>query len=267
MGRTRSVGRQRLAADLVGRWEVSVAEIARGQPPNLVQDVDQHVGPVRLEALAAHGMGEDLIPCRHNSGLEALGIGRLDGAAAQHRDRLEVLGPHHRAHAAASGGPVHLVHDVRKEHQSLSAGADAGDLGVLVGLGADQVGRVGDVLPPDLRGVANLHLVVADGEIDGVGSLALEDDQVVPGELQLRAERAARVGRRDRAGQRALGDDVVAPAGRRKRAGERAGREDQLVLRAEGIHSGIHLVVHDLGSQAPRTDVLLRQCRDPGAPC
>ncbi len=141
------LGGQRLAADLVGGREVAVLEVARGQRAGLVEDVDQHVGAVGLEAGAADRVRLDHLARLHHGGLEALRVGDLDGAAAEHRDGLEVLGAHHGADAGAAGRPVHLVHDVGDEREMLAGRTDAGDLGVLVGLGAHEVGGVGRVVP------------------------------------------------------------------------------------------------------------------------
>jgi hypothetical protein len=84
---------------------------------------------------------------------------------------------------------------------------------------------------PVRPGVADLDRVVLDPEIDGPCSLALDDDGVVAGILELGTERAAGVGGRERVVQRALGDDVVASGRRRERAREGPGREHELVGR------------------------------------
>ena len=210
LGTQELLRRQRLAADLVGGGEVAVLEVARRQGARLVEDVDEHVGAVGLEAGAADGVRLDERPGLHDGRLEAVRIGDLDRAGAVHRDRLEVLGAHDGADAGAAGGAVHLVHDVGDEREMLAGRPDARHLGVFIGLGADQVGRVLRVLAPDGRGVADLHLVVADPQIARLGRLALDDDGVVAGVLELGPERPARVGARDHVVERALGDHLVA---------------------------------------------------------
>ena len=245
------------AAGLVGGGEVAVLEVARRQGARLVEDVDEHVGAVGLEAGAADGVRLDELARRHDGGLEAVGIGDLHGAGAVDRDRLEVLGAHDGADAGAAGGAVHLVHDVGDEREMLTGRPDARHLGVFVGLGAHQIGRVLRVVAPDGRGVADLHLVVADPQVRRLGRLALDDDGVVAGVLELGPERAARVGAGDHVVERALGDHFVAARRRRERAGERAGGEDELVVRAQGVGLGIELVADDLAAEAAGPDVVV----------
>ncbi len=101
---------------------------------------------------------------------------------------------------------------------------------VLVFFGEEILGFP-DRLAPDIGRIANLGPVILDMQVNGLVRLALDDQQVVAGELEFAAELAARVRAGDRAGQRALGDDRVAAAGRRHGAGQRTGGEYQLVFR------------------------------------
>ena len=70
----------------------------------------------------------------------------------------------------------------------LACRPDARELGVLIGLGAHEVGGGGGVVAPDRRGVADLDVGVLDPQIDGLGRFALDDERVVPGILELGAE-------------------------------------------------------------------------------
>ena len=252
---------QGLPAHLVGGREVAVPEVVGGQRPGLVEDVDQDVGAVGLEPGAPHGVQADALPGLVHGGHETLGIGHLHRPGAHHHHGLEVLGAHDGAHPGAAGGAVHLVHDGREQHQLLPGGPDAGHLGLLVGLGAQQVHRLGHQLAPQVGGVPELRVVVLDPQVDGPGRLVLEDDQVVARVLQFRPERAAGVGGGDGAGEGSLGDHVVAPAGRGEGARVRPRREDQLVFGRQGIHLRVHFVAEDPGAQPAGADVLGRQVR------
>jgi len=255
------VSGERLAADLVGGREVAVLPVARGERAELVQDVDEDVGAVGLETGAAHGMRLDHSPCFQDRGLETRRVGDLHRAAPHHGDRLEVLGPHHRADAGATGGAVHLVHHVGERGQPLTGRADAGDLGVLVGLGAHEIGGVRRVLAPDSAGVADLDRVVLDPQVHRLVRPALNDQGVVAGELELRAEGASGVRRGERVVERPLGDDVEPARRRREGARERPGSEHELVLRRQGVGLRVDLGADDVAAQTAGAQVVARDLR------
>ena len=246
-----------LGADGVGLLELHVAVVARGQRADFVDHVHQHLRAVRGQALAGHGvLGQDLLAL-HGLLHEGLGIAHVAHAlGAAHGNGLQVLAAHHGAHARAASRAVQVVHHGGKQHAVLTRPADAGDahLRVLQFLLDDGLG-VPHALAPQLGGIAQFHLVVLDVEPHGLGRLALEDDHVPAGELQLGAPVAARVGAGDGPRERTLGDDGVAPAGRGHGARERAGGPDQLVLRRQRVDLGIDLRRVVLGAQPARADV------------
>src|SRR5439155_165282 len=109
-------------------------------------------------------------------------------------DGLDVLRPHNCADARAAGGPGLVVDDAGDAIQVLTSGADAGDARRRIGLGAERVLRLFCGLAPNVRGIADLELVVLNPDVDGLGRPAFEDDHVVAGELELGAPVAAGAG-------------------------------------------------------------------------
>ena len=159
--------------------------------------------------------------------------GDVDVLGAAHRDRLEVLVAHHRAEAQPAGARAALL-DGGEEDPVLAGQADRRHLGIrLLELLADQFRRLPAPLPAQMRGVAQLDLVVVDPEVDQLGRLAAEDDLVVAGMLQLGAKEAAhhRVGHQP--GLRRDGGDDGAVGARRRRAAKQPGAENQQVVRRE----------------------------------
>ena len=187
---------------------------------------------------------------------EFLGVCHLHTARAAHDDGLEVLAAHDGAHAAASGCAVLVVHDAGVQHPALARGADGRHAHAAV-LFDERVGGVVDVFAPQLACVEQLDELVVDVQVDGMVGLALEDDAVIACKLELGAKVAAGVGRIDRAGQRALRDDVVASARACRGAGQRAGHEDDLVLGGERVDVGVDLVAVVLGAQAAGAHVIV----------
>ena len=90
---------------------------------------------------------------------------------------------------------------------------------------------------PQKRPSASQELdpVVLDEHQHRVRRPAGDDDQVVPGELELRRERAAHVGVQERARRGALAADREARAGRHGGTGERAGRQDERIAGRERV--------------------------------
>ncbi len=249
-----------LAGDVFRAFELHVAVVARGQGADFVDHVHQHLGAVFRQTLAGDGVVvQHFFACVDRSH-ERLGVAHIAHAqGATHRDGLEVLATHHRAHARATGGAVQIVDDGRIHHPVFTRTADGADADqrVLVmvldpGLGFPHG------LAPDRRGVEQFGLVIFDGEIHRLGRFAFDDDHVPARHLQLGAEVAARIGAGDCAGQRAFGDDRIAPAGGRHGAGERPGGVNQLVVGRERIDLGVDLLDEILGRQPALADVLAR---------
>ena len=111
---------------------------------------------------------------------------------------------------------------------------------------------------PEFVGGKNLHLVIDDMKIDGLWRLAFQDQQIVPGVLQLGAELPARVGAGNGTGQGALRYDRIASRGRRHGAREWPGREDEDIFRAHGIRAGIHHFPKVLCREPALAQILLR---------
>ena len=169
-------------------------------------------------------------------------------------ERLEPLGAHHGAQAAAADGAAAVVDDAREQHAALAGRADDGGLGPGVQLAQALEGRR-DVEAPEAGGGAQRRAAGAgeglaggagrrslagsvqpDGDVAGLVERA-GHDEVVPAEAPQRvAEVAAGVAVEDGAGERRAAGDAVAAARRRAGAGERARREHEQVLRRERLH-------------------------------
>ena len=147
-----------------------------------------------------------------------------------------------------------VVHDRRNAHQMLPGRSDTGNFGLGVGLFQEHVLGMRDILAPQVLGRANLRLAVVDPHINRPPGLALQDEQVKAGALHLGGKLAARVGARDRAGQRCLGRDHKPVARRGRCARQRAGGEYEFILRREGIHRRVHLVIEVLDRPTPSAD-------------
>jgi hypothetical protein len=144
--------------------------------------------------------------------MKALRVIDADAARAAHRHRLQVLRAHDGADAGAPGGPVQVVDDAGVAHPALARDADRGDLHLrLLVVGFQPAFRVPHGGAPDIVGGQDLDGLVDDLEVDRPLGPALDDQQVVAGELELGAELAAGVGAGDGAGERALGDHHIAP--------------------------------------------------------
>ena len=121
-------------------------------------------------------------------------------------DRLEPL----RTHRGADRRPAPVaVLDRGLDGEVLPCGPDARDLDIRIfQLLPYQPFRLEGPPPPDRGGVPDLHVVVVDGDVDGLIGPPLDDYVVVPGELELGGPRpphpdvtvrvALRLGRRDR---------------------------------------------------------------------
>ena len=248
-----------LARDVLGAVELHFAVIAGWHGAHFVDDVHQHLGAVGRQPLPGHRViGQHLLGrdcCLH----ECARVADIAHAyRAAHRDRLEILAAHDRADTGAAGGAVQVVDDCRIQAAGLAGAAYRGHpyKWVLVP-GLD--GRLGfpDRLAPQPGGVQQFGMVVGDAQVDRRGGAAFEDHHVPAGHLQLGAKVAARVGTGDRPGQRALGDDGIAPAGGGHGAGQRAGGPDDLVLGRQRVDLGIDLLDIVFGCQATLAQVVL----------
>ena len=174
--------------------------------------------------------------------------------AAGGGDRLQVLAAHDRAHAAAAGGAVLVVHDGGEKDPVLAGRADAGHRGLGGGLRLDGLLRLLGVEAPQGRRVADLDLAVMDVEVDGLRGPAADDQPVEPGAFEHRAETAARARIADGPGQGRTRDDLVAARGHH-RPGQRPGHEDQGVVGGQGVGRGRAQVAVQLDAQPAAAEV------------
>ncbi len=86
---------------------------------------------------------------------------------------------------------------------------------------------------PQVAGLTQFDLVVLDEQVDRVIGFAFKDNHIPASKFELRAEKSTRVGAGDGAGQRAFGNDRVAPRGGGHGAGQRAGGHNHFVVRSE----------------------------------
>ena len=137
------------------------------------------------------------------------------------------------------------------EHLVLAGQADGGHLSlVLAQLFLDEGGGLECPLPPEVGGVAYLHLVVVDPQVDEIGRLAAHDYLVVAGVLQLGAEEPAEHGvriaarlRGERVHRRAVGPRDGGPV-------KDAGAEDDVIIGGEGVDIRADPVPQYLGGGA-----------------
>jgi len=192
------------------------------------------------------------VPLAQLVGARFVGDGDLE--VAVDRDRLEPLGAHDRAHAAAAPGAALVVDDAGDACQLLPRLADGGDLGhAAVALLEDVLYLVG-VLAPEVGGVEQAGLAVLDIEVDRAFGAAGEEKAVVAGELGVGPHGAATVGITPGVGERRLADEDRAVALDGGGAGERAGEEAEDVLGAERVDAGPEHAVQEARAHAVATD-------------
>ena len=187
--------------------------------------------------------------------------GDVEVLRAAHGDGLEVLVAHDGAHAEPAGARPALL-DGREEDPVLAGQADGGDRGVrLLELLADELRGLERAQTPEVRGVADLDLVVVDPEVDQLRGLAAHDHLVVAGVLQLRGPEAAHHREGEQPGLRRDGRDDGAVAAGGRRAGQETGAEDEQVLLVEGPDLGGDPVPQQPGVGAQPSEVKLGQAR------
>ena len=249
---------QTLAGRVVGLVPVgAITAVVQRQTADLVDDVHENLGAQSGQAFAGDGMC-----AQHAAGLggflhELLRIGDLDATRAADDDGLEVLRTHDGAHAATASSAVLVVHDAGIQHHALARAADGSHVDLAV-LGFESIGHGVHALAPQVIRGQELNELVVDVQVDRRFSLALEDDAVVAGILELGAEVTAGVGGADDAREWRLRDDLVTTSRACGGAGERAGHEDELVLRGQGVDLRVNFVAVVLGAQTTRADVVLR---------
>ncbi len=153
-------------------------------------------------------------------------------------DRLEPLGPHHRAHAHACGLVAPVGDDGGEAHLVFAGWPDGGHVAVGAKAGGQGIRRGAYRLAPQLvrgdkgDGAVFHHQrcgrICLAGDHDGVGARRFERNTPRP----LRARLA------DAAGERAFGGRGEARQARVRVTGGHAGGEDEQVLRAKRVDAG-----------------------------
>ena len=124
------VALERLAGDGRGALELALAVVARRQGAGLVEHVDEHGRAELGQRRGGDRVGLEQLLGLVDDELEALGVGdrRLVVAVAGDDERLELLGAHDGAQAAAADGAAAVVDDGREQHAALAGRADDGGL-------------------------------------------------------------------------------------------------------------------------------------------
>ena len=250
-------GRHGFGRDVLGAFELVVAVVAGWQGTGFVDHIHQHLRTVGGQALTGDPvLGQHLLggADRLHETFRVLDVANTLGAT--HGNRLQVLAAHHGADTRAAGCAVQVVHHAGKQHAVFSRLADARYPGQRV-LQRLLEGLLGlpDTLAPQMRRVAQLDLVVIDIEVHRLRALALEDQHVPAGHLELGTPITTRIRAGHGAGQRALGDHGVTATRAGHGACQRPGSPDDLVVGRQRVHLGIHLFHQVFGAQATRADV------------
>ena len=168
--------------------EISLAPVLAGYAPVLGARNHADGG-----AVLTPGLGQtrilDLQPGLVNGILEPLGIRYGNVLGSANDDGFQFLGAHDSAQPAPSGeialftghgGKLHLVLARRPYGEEPDTAFDPFSLPRL-----HQIFGFIDIFAPEMGGVSEFYLVVIDPEIDRAGRLALHDDPIVSGKLQL----------------------------------------------------------------------------------
>ncbi len=89
-----------------------------------------------------------------------------------------------------------------------------------------------------------------------MSSPALDEQKVVTGKFKLRSPVTAGIGRGDNVSESALGDHHIAGAAGHRSPGQRTGGEEQLVVRRQGIDTGVQLLPQITIGNASAADIL-----------
>ena len=200
---------------------------------------------------------------QHVVGQVGHGLRVLDVHAAVTLDDqgLELLGAHDGAQACA-GGVVAGVHHDGVGQQVLAGRADGGHAGAVALEAVQGLGGGTGAHAPDEGGVLDLDLIVLDVQVHRLVGLALDDDGIVTGKLDLRADHAAAVRVDDQMvlAERGQEADGGTASQRHAGSGQRADGVNDLGLLGKRIGASRHLIVHDLVGKAHAADVFLIRC-------
>ncbi len=241
---------QRYRGNIFDLGEFAVTPVADRHVP--VQHADVHVeaGAGLLPGLEnrdlVYGGDQALVQFPQ---LLRINHGYLAGTA--HGYGLEFLGTHDRAHAAAAGSIVEAAHDAAVPDQVFRAGTDEGHPHLLIAeFLADRRLSLAGFQSPEMPGVADLHLAVVDIEPDGLVRGSFDDNNIEPGPLEFRSPEFPHLGKGDPSGQRRLGPDGMPSAPHERGPGHRTGRDDQLVLRSQGVDAGLQFLPEIIGDKS-----------------
>ena len=234
--------------------------VARGQGTHFIDDIHEHLGAVGGKALARDRiLGEDFFLLGGDPH-ELLGVVNVaHPLGAPNRDGLQIFRAHDGTHAGATGGAMQIVDHCGKEHLVFTGQANRRNTRerVLMVFLNESL-RLPDTLAPEVGGIAKLDLVVLDGEVHGLGRLALKNDHVPTSHLQFGAPVATRVRAGNGSRERPFGNHHIAASGGGHGAGEWPRGPDDLVLSRERIHFRVDLFGEVFGGQPSRAQILGR---------
>ena len=188
---------------------------------------------------------------------------------ARRRDALEVLAAEDRAHARASRGAL-ARHDGGVAHEVLARRADDDHAALDLLLVAfvqrllDGLLRLGHVHAPERRSVMETNGVILDLYPSRRLAAAAHDQRVEPRLFQVVPEVAAAVGGGRDPRQRREGRHVESVGARRARARDGSRRDDDDILRPEGILRAGEVVEEDLRRHGLAADVQFAVAVRPG---
>ena len=239
-----------LAADVARALEGAVAEVAGGQDATRLER--QH-GARRAELVEAVLRAVVVLAEPHERALGAVLVHRDRRLRAAHDDRLEVLGAHDRAQAAAAVEVLELVHERGEADAPLAGDARLEHAHALVAqLPLDALLDLARERAPVRGGVAELDAVVPDPEVDGRGGAAAHGDPVPARGAQLGAPPAAGLALAVAAGQRRLRRGRVTVRAREREPVDDARHQHQDVVGAERVHARRHVAQQQVrGERAP----------------
>ena len=252
---------QSLTGDVFTLIVVALLPVLGGESADVVDDVHENRGAQLTQARAGDGVCLQHVHGVLGGDLQSVHVGDVVQrfAGGLDHDGLQLLAAHDRADTAAACGTILVVHDGGQQYLFLTGRADVqnGSVRTVLFLQFFVHGFAHDahILP----GIQQLDLVIGDADVGPLGGLALHDDGVPAGVLELGTPDAAGVGAGDHAGQRRLGDHHVTSGGRGGRAGHGAGDVNELIGRGQGIYRGDALIVEHLGTQTTTADELVRQ--------
>src|SRR6185369_1378443 len=253
-----------LAADLVVPVELTVAEVFGGQSPGLVEDVDQDVGAVSGEPLAAHRVLQNRLGKGAGGELKLFRILDLCPGPARvvDGDVLHLLRAHHRPQPATAVTPDVAVRitdrDVGCDHPHLPHRADGEDADLLADPSHQGLDHLVVPLADQFLLLHNLEAVLVD--LDAIefvlSGLPLDDERLDPELRQVLRRGAAGVRLLDGSGQGALGAGRQPSRLRGRGAGQKARCKYQLVVSPQRMAGRGDLLRHDGRGEPPAAEPL-----------